>query len=174
MLFRSRAANLTQRRLDRFFEVHPGIKVIEVGDEHAEDFGIGFGLEDLAFFFEKCAERGVVFDDPVVDERDAVISVAVRVCVLVVDDAVGCPAGVPDADGALDATDGFEFFFEIHDAPDGFGDLEPVAVDPGDPGGVIASVFESFEPFEKERLGLFISDIGDDATHRRFSSGCLD
>ena len=148
-----------------------------MGDEHAEDFGIGLRFKDMPLGFEERTDGRVVLDDPVVDQGYAVVSVAVWVCVELVHRSVGCPTGVGESEGALDSTDGFELGFEVRDASDGFGDLESVAVDRGDARGVVAAVFESFEPFEEEGLSGFVSDVGDDAAHRRFSceglDGCL-
>ena len=99
----------------------------------------------------------------------AVVVVAVRVCVFFGDAAVGCPAGVCDAYGAVDAADGFELGFEVRDATDGFGDLESLPIDRGESRRVVSSVFESLQTFDKEGLGGFVSDVGDDAAHRRIS-----
>ncbi len=95
------------------------------------------------------------------------VPVAVRVGVEFVDRSVGRPSCVGDADGTCDPADGFELGFEVRDASDRFGDLEPSAVDRGDPSGVVSTVLEPLEPFEEQWLSGFVSDIGDDATHRR-------
>ena len=48
------------------------IAVIEMIDQMRDDLGVGLALEHVAAHFEFVAQRVVVFDDAVMDERDAV------------------------------------------------------------------------------------------------------
>jgi hypothetical protein len=66
-------------------------------DEVGDDFGVGFGDEDVALGGEFALELEVVFDDAVVDDDDAAGAVAVGVGVFFGGAAVGGPAGVADA-----------------------------------------------------------------------------
>ena len=43
---------------------------VEIADQHREHFGVGLAGERVALFVEELLERGVVFDDAVVDQRD--------------------------------------------------------------------------------------------------------
>ena len=73
-----------------------------VFDEVGDDFGVGFGDEFVALGGELGLEGEVVFDDAVVDDDEGAGAVAVGVGVLLGGAAVGGPAGVADAEGALD------------------------------------------------------------------------
>ena len=71
-------------------------------DEVGDDFGVGFGDELVALGGEFALEVEVVFDDAVVDDDDAAGAVAMGVGVLFGGAAVGGPAGVADAEGAVE------------------------------------------------------------------------
>ena len=82
-----------------------------VFDEVGDDLGVGFGDEFVALGDEVVLEGEVVFDDAVVDDDEGAGAVAVGVGVLFGGAAVGGPAGVADAEGAVDGVvgdDGFE------------------------------------------------------------------
>ncbi len=67
-----------------------------------DDFGVGLGDELVAVGDELGLEGEVVFDDAVVDDDEGAGAVAVGVGVLFGGAAVGGPAGVADAEGAVD------------------------------------------------------------------------
>ncbi len=71
-------------------------------DQVRDDFGIGLGLEDVAFLLQLLLEREIVFDDAVVHHDDIALAIAVRVRILFGGTPVGCPARVADAEGAID------------------------------------------------------------------------
>ena len=70
------------------------------GDELGDDLGIGVAVEADALAFELALERGVVFDDAVVDDGDLLAVAEVRMGVAVVGGAVRGPACVADAGAA--------------------------------------------------------------------------
>ena len=70
-------------------------------DDVGDDLGVGFGGELVAFGDEGGFELEVVFDDAVVDDDERAGAVAVGVGVFFGGAAVGGPAGVADAVGAL-------------------------------------------------------------------------
>ena len=70
-------------------------------DQVGEDFGIGLARERVAFADQFGAQRGVVLDDPVVDDGEFPRAVQVRVRVFIRRAAVGGPARVADADVAV-------------------------------------------------------------------------
>ena len=90
----------------------PGLRCLSLLlDEVGDDFGVGFGDELVALGGELGFEGEVVFDDAVVDDDEGAGAVAVGVGVLFGGAAVGGPAGVADAEGAVDGVvgdDGFE------------------------------------------------------------------
>ena len=71
-------------------------------DQVRDDFGVGLGLEDVAFVLQLLLERQVVFDDAVVHHDDVARAIAVRMGVLFGGAAVRGPAGVADAVAAID------------------------------------------------------------------------
>jgi hypothetical protein len=79
-----------------------GGEVELVFDEVGDDLGVGFGDEDVALGDELALELEVVFDDAVVDDDERAGAVAVGVGVLFGGAAVGGPAGVADAVGAVE------------------------------------------------------------------------
>ena len=62
-----------------------------------EYFRIGVATEGMAFGDQRAFEYGVVFDDPVVYQRQPTGVPGVGVSVAIVRGAVGGPAGVADA-----------------------------------------------------------------------------
>jgi len=78
-----------------------------------DDLGVGFGYEDVALGGQFPFQFEIVFDDAVVDYDDAAGAVAVGVGVLFGGAAVGGPAGVAYAVGAVEgivAQDEFDVF----------------------------------------------------------------
>src|SRR5277367_2066917 len=115
-----------------------------------DDFGVGFGDEFVAGFGELFFEGEVVFDDAVVDHDERAGAVAVGVGVLFGGAAVGGPAGVADAEGAVDggvSEDGFE----IAELAGGSAELHAVwTTGYGDAGGVVAAVLEAAQTFDDD------------------------
>ena len=103
-------------------------------------------------------EGEVVLDDAVVDDDEGAGAVAVGVGVLFGGAAVGGPAGVADAEGAVDGAVGDDVF-EVAELAGGAAQCEAVgAAGYGDAGGVVAAVFEAAQAF---------NDDGDDRTWGR-------
>ena len=82
-------------------------------DQVGDDLGVGFGDEDVALGGELALELEVVFDDAVVDDDDASGAIAVGVGVLFGGAAVGGPAGVADAVGAVERVLAQDFFYVL-------------------------------------------------------------
>ncbi len=97
--------------------------VLDLLDEVGDDFGVGFGDELVALRGEFALEVEIVFDDAVVDDDDAAGAVAMRMGVFFGGAAVGCPAGVADAEGAVEGMFA-EDFFEIAELAGGAADFE--------------------------------------------------
>ena len=86
-------AQLAERLPHRLREISLVVALDQVGD----DLRVGLGAEAVALGLQLAPELGVVLDDPVEDDVDLVVAVAVRVGVLLGDPAVGRPSGVGDA-----------------------------------------------------------------------------
>src|SRR5262249_2444535 len=106
----------------------------------------------------------VVLDDPVMDQDDAGPVIAVGVGVVLGDAAVGCPAGVGQAQRPLEAPGLLELLLQHADAPDGAADVD-LAVEDRDPGRVVAPVLQALEALDQEGPGLLVPDVGDDPAH---------
>ena len=109
----------------------------------------------------------MVLDDAVVHQRQAasVLGVIpVRVGVLVARFAVGGPAGVGDAECAIEVISRTQPFLEHADPADGSLDFHP-AIHHRHARRVVPPVFESLEPLDEKGAGLLVPDVGDDAAH---------
>jgi hypothetical protein len=66
-----------------------------------DDLGVGLGDELMTLFLKQLFEREIVLDDTVVNHHDLSGAIAMRMGVLLGRTAVGGPARVADAVGAL-------------------------------------------------------------------------
>ena len=136
-----------------------------------DDLGVGFGAELVSLGDEFGFEGQVVFDDAVVDDDEGAGAVAVGVGVLLGGAAVGGPASVADAEGALDGTGG-ENGLEVAELAGGAAELEAGgASGDGYAGGVIAAVFEAAQAFDDDGDGGVGANISDDSAHKTSVSG---
>src|SRR5207237_8404600 len=71
---------------------------VQVPDQHGQHFGVSLAGERVPLLGEELLQRRVIFDDAVVNQRDAAGVVGVRVGVDLGRRAVGGPAGVGHAD----------------------------------------------------------------------------
>ncbi len=120
----------------------------------------------MALGDEGALEGEVVFDDAVVDDDECAGAVAVGVGVFFGGAAVGGPAGVADAEGAVDGGVGDDGF-EVAELAGGAAELEAVgASGDRDAGGVVAAVLEAAQAFNDDGDDGLRSDITNDSTHR--------
>src|SRR5713226_4706602 len=94
------AAQLIQRPTHSFLEGDATLRILF--NEVRHDFRIRLCREFMARFLQLFLEFEIVFDDSVVNDHDLAGAVAVRVGVFFGGAAVGSPARVADAVGALD------------------------------------------------------------------------
>ena len=136
-----------------------------------DDFGVGFGDELVAFGDEGVFEGEVIFDDAVVDDDESAGAVAVGMGVFFGGAAVGGPAGVADAEGAVEGRVGDDVF-EVAEFAGGSAQGEAFgATGYCDAGGVVAAVLEAAKTFNDYWDDRLRSDISDDSTHRTSLDG---
>src|SRR5262249_26172548 len=119
-----------------------------------EHFRVGIGSKIcVAVLNELFLQRLVIFDDPVVNERDFAGSVKMRMCVLVVYFSMRRPTGVTDS-----IRSGRRFlrnqFGKRGDPAGAFSCFDVIAVDDRDPGGIVAAIFEATKTVEQNWGGL--------------------
>src|SRR5699024_8731030 len=107
-----------------------------------------------------------VFNDAVVHDGDLLVAAIVRVGVLHRGLAVGGPAGVADAAGALHGAAAVGHITEHAQAALGLDDLDLARrVLHGDAGRIIPAVFELGQPVQQDRRGLRSAGKAYDSTH---------
>ncbi len=145
-----------------------GAFVHRLMDQVRDDFGIGVRIEAVAMRLELFAKRGVVLDDAVVDDRDAVVG-DVRMRVDRVRHAVRRPARVRDAGEAFDRRLLVKLL-EIANLAGRADTRQAVAFEDRDAGGIVAAVFERLEAGDQDRDDVFPRGGGDDSAHIRLFS----
>ena len=142
-----------------------GSDVQLVFDEVGDDLGVGLGDELVALGDEGALEGEVVFDDAVVDNDEGATSVAVGMSVFFGRPAVGGPAGVADAERAVDGRVGDDGF-EVAELAWGAAEFEPAgATGYGDAGGVIAAVLQAAKTFNDDGDDRLRADVTNNSTH---------
>ena len=133
------------------------------GDHVGERLGVGVADQLDAPAGERVPELLGVLDDAVVHDRDAALGVGVRMGVHLVRLTVGGPPGVADADGGPGAV--ADPVPEVLDPARRLGDLEPVPVDDGQAGRVVAAVLQAPQPLEQHRHRVPAADVPHDSAH---------
>ena len=142
----------------------PAGAVVVRADEVGQDLRVRLGTENVPRREQVVLQLGVVLDDPVMDHRETPGAVEVRVRVGVGGLAVRGPARVGDADVAGGGVSLDEVGQRL-DAALALARLDLAAVDGGQPGRVIAAVFEPAQAVEQDRGGGGFADVADDAAH---------
>jgi hypothetical protein len=142
------------------------VAVVLALDQVREHFGIGLAREAMAFVDELRAQRRVILDDAVVHDGKRPRAIEVRVRVFVGGPTVRCPAGVADADVAVQR---FAVRQALGESPELAFGLRPKQragiIDDGDPGGIVAAVFEPPQGVHDHRNAITRPDIANDAAH---------
>ncbi len=103
-------------------------------DEVGQNFGIGFGFEDIALGEKALLQFLKVFDDAVVDDSQIAVAADMRMGVALGGHAVRGPAGMPDAvDGQRIGIMG-KFFLKRRQFPFGLDDVQLAALHEADAG----------------------------------------
>src|SRR6266851_9631 len=136
-----------------------------------DDLGVGLGDELVAGGGELFFEGEIVLDDAVVDDDEGSGAVAVGVRVLFGGAAVGGPAGVADAEGAVEGVGGDDGF-EVAELAGGAADLQcsyasgaAGVAGYGDAGGVVAAILEAAQAFNDDGDDGLGANVTNDSTH---------
>ena len=150
-------------------EVACGVAVVVLpGDQMNSDLGIGVAGELHPRGFQLGAQRRVVFDDPVVHDRDLARGVAVRVGVAVGGPAVGCPASVtePGAASETGVVCLVERGLQIGQPPRPASHRQTtMPVEQRDPGRVVTPVLHPAQRVDNDVTGRTLPDVADDSAH---------
>ncbi len=150
------------------FQVALEVRLHQVGD----DFGVGLGLELVAFGFQALFQRQVVFDDPVVHHHHVAMAVAVRMSVFLGGPPMRGPAGVPDAESALHRIEA-DGLFQVAQFALGAADFQIAVAVHRQPRRIVSTVLQALQAFEDNRNRLMLSDIAHNSAHRSIISACL-
>ena len=104
---------------------------------------------------------GIVFNDPVMNNRNFPRTVCMGVCIGVIRDPVGCPTGMADTNlpSEIGCCTGFFRYAALV-----FGEID-TCPQRRHPERVIATVLEFFKSLDYQRCGLSPANIPDNATH---------
>ena len=109
--------------------------------------------------------RDVVFDDAVVHHDDLAGAVAVRMGVLFGGAAVGGPAGVADAVGAIERLQA-DRLFQVAQLAFGAAHLQSFTVaGDGDSRRVVAAVFQATQAVDDDGHDAFLANVSNDSAH---------
>ena len=140
---------------------------LDLLNQVGNDLGIGFGDEFVALCGKFTLEVQVVLHNAVVDNDDAAGAVAMGVRVLFCRPAVGGPARVADAVGAVEGVVA-EDMLKVDELAGGAADLEGFAVwaADGDACRIVAAILETPQPLNDDGNYWFWTDIAYDSAHR--------
>jgi hypothetical protein len=145
---------------------------VEVADKICDHLGIGVAGEFHPFVPKPCFQRGVVLDDPIVNEGNLAAVVQVGMCVDRVGFSVGGPACVADAE-SLGRVGFFQYLFESADPAAALGDPYRATAQQRHACRVIAAIFQPFQSLCEDRLGDLLTEICYYAAHLLFTIGDL-
>ena len=155
---------LAQRLDESRLSVRAGQRVVVFADEMREHLGVGLPGESMALADQFITQRGVIFDHPVVADREAAAFVEVWMRVLIRHAAVRRPARVRDARVARERRL-LQQRGEICDAARALARLDVATGERGDARGVVAAVFKPAEAVEEDWDCWILADVADDAAH---------
>ena len=144
-----------------------GVKII---NKVRDGLGIGLRFELVAMRLKAGAQLLVVFDDAVVHNGDLALAAEMRMRVAVGRLAVGRPAGVADAAGAVERCLVLaDFCFEVCNAAARLYDTQTVLRKCSNTGGVIAAVFQAVKTLDQNGERVLASRETNNSTHNQFT-----
>ena len=159
-LFKGRQANA----LVDVSPFEPRLLVEVVGDQVGDRLGVGPRPEDVTQLLQLVPQDGVVFDDAVVHQHHFAVAADVRVRIEIGRGPVRGPSSVPDADRSGEWGRFQRGRHRLH-ASRFFPDTDPSPLRNGDPGTVVAAIFQPVQTLQKELLRRPIADIAHDPAH---------
>ena len=162
--------NFERNRLPGGFGV-----LLHLFDEVGDDLGVGLGDELVALRSEFALQLEIIFDNAVVDDDDAAGAVAMGMGVLFGGAAVRGPAGVADAEGAVERMLAQNLFKvgELAWSATHFKRGAGRAAH-GDARRVIAAVFQAPQPLDDDRNYFLWTDVADNSAHAAILSDLSD
>ena len=142
-----------------------------LGEQLSDDFRVGLRGENCAFGGQLFLDLGEILDDAVVDDSHTVDKMRMGVCL--VRHAMGCPAGVGDADIAGQRLAG-QLGLKIEELALRAPTIKLAVVDGGNTCGIIAAIFEPLQGVDETLRHGLVTDDADDAAHEvlRFIQSC--
>ena len=140
---------------------------LRIFDELDEHLGIGLGAEGITLLHESGFEDGVVLDDAVMDDRQALGLGVMGVRIDGIGFAVGRPARMRYTDRAAGVFVG-SICLQLGDLAFGLVDIElTLLVDERYAGTVVPAVLQTMQALNQDRISLSLSDISYDSTHKK-------
>ena len=138
---------------------------LRIFDELHEHLGVGLGAEGITLLHESCFEDGVVLDDAVMDDRQALGLGVMGVRINGAGFAVGRPARMRDTDRSARVFVRAESL-EFGDLALGFVDIElSLLVDERHAGTVVPAVLQTMQTLNQYRISVSLTDISYYSTH---------
>ena len=141
------------------------IAVIVHVDQMHHNFRIRLAVEHIALGQQHFAQLQIVFDDAVMYDGKLAVIADMRMGVHIRRRAVRGPSGMTDADAAAQVCAVMRLFAEVADHTARFDHMDGPILLHRDAGGVIAAIFERFQPFQQNRRSFLPADIANDSTH---------
>ncbi len=138
--------------------------VVVVGDQVGDDLGVGLGGEAMTLGLEARLQLQVVLDDAVVDHHDLPLAVLVGVGVLLGGPAVGGPARVTEAVGAVEGLRP-QGVLEVLELARGPPAEEHSVPDDRHPGRVVAPILQAPQPLHDHGHRVPRPHVPDDSAH---------
>ena len=145
------------------------IAVVQFFQQMGYDFRIRFGLEHMALFHEVFFQSQVVFNDTIMNHYEMVMAVSMGMGIPVGRFAMGCPAGMTDADMALERML-FQLIFQIHQPALLFLNVYFSIFIDRNACRIISSVFQAAKSVNQKVGGISTAHITYNTAHKWYSS----
>src|SRR5690606_8781528 len=165
---RVRAAQPQNGAADRFDQRKTGVSLAL--DQMHDHLGCGFRGELDPLCFQLGAQLAEVLDNAVMYDDGAPVLADMRVRVARAGDAMRRPAGVADANMAVERRV-VHALHEVGQLADVAPDRDRVALQHGNPRRVVAAIFKTLQAGQNDRGRVTRTDVSHDSTHSGFLPG---